>query len=138
LPSTSIFQPAQAAFLVAAEHQRRAAVRAHFIEHADATFRVAEHDEIFAEQTHLERIAIGLGDFFDQAGGKPVASDDLAHRRIAFDAAQQIVFLVCQHRFLRRAPRRLILSSLSFSQHSRPGGRWEGPCGGILSPLSMV
>ena len=72
-------------------------MRAVFVEHADAALAVAEHDEILAEQAHLDRRAVGLGHFLRQAGRDPVAAHDLAHRRVAFDAAQQVVFLRRHH-----------------------------------------
>ena len=69
-----------------------------FIEDADAALAVAENDEVLAEQPHLDRRAVGLGDFLGQARRDPVAAHDLAHRRIAFDAAQQFVFFGGHHR----------------------------------------
>ena len=73
-------------------------MRAKFVEHADAAFAVAKHDEILAEQPHLDRRAIGFGDFLGQAGRDPVTAHDLAYRRVTFDAAQQIVFFGGHHR----------------------------------------
>ena len=72
-------------------------MRAVFVEHADATFAVAENNEVLTEQTNLDRRAVGLRDFLGQAGGDPVPAHDLAHRRIALDAAQQVVFLLRHH-----------------------------------------
>ena len=72
-------------------------MRAKLIENADATFRVAEDNEIFAKQANFQRIAIGLGHFFNQAGRQPMAAHDLAHRRIALDTAQEIIFLFREH-----------------------------------------
>ena len=93
----AVIEAAQAAILVAREHQRGAPVRAVFVEHADATFAVAENNEVLTEQTNLDRRAVGLRDFLGQAGGDPVPAHDLAHRRIALDAAQQVVFLLRHH-----------------------------------------
>ncbi len=58
---------------------------------------VAEHDEILAEQPHLDRRAVRLGHLFGQASRDPVAAHDLSHRRVAFDAAQQVVFFGGHH-----------------------------------------
>ena len=109
----AVIEAAQPAFLVAREQQRGAPVRAVFVEHAEAALAVAEHHEILAEQAHLDRRAVGLGHLLGQAGRDPVAAHDLAHRRVALDAAQQIVFLRGHHggvslggrvrRFLSRA-----------------------------------
>ena len=99
----AMIKAAQAAVLVAPEHQRRTAVRAHFIEHANAALCVAEDHEILAEQADFQGVAIGLRHFLAQAGRQPVMAHDLAHGRVMFDAAQQVVFLTCQHGVLRRA-----------------------------------
>ena len=93
----AVIEAAQAAVLVAGKEQRRPPVRAVFVEHADAALAVAKHHEILAQEAHLDRRAVGLGDLLRQAGRDPVAPHDLAHRRIAFDAAQQVVFLGGQH-----------------------------------------
>ena len=90
-------EAAQAAILVAREHQRGAPVRTIFVEHADAAIAVAEDDEVLAEQADLDRRAVGLRHFLGQAGGDPVPAHDLAHRRIALDAAQQVIFLLRHH-----------------------------------------
>src|SRR6185312_2039231 len=45
----AVIDPAQAAFLVAAEEQRRGAMRAALIDEADAALRIAESDELLAE-----------------------------------------------------------------------------------------
>ena len=93
----AVIEAAQAAILVAREHQRGAPVRAIFVEHADAAFGVAENDEVLAEQTDLDRRAVRMRHFLGQAGGDPVPAHDLAHRRVALDAAQQVVFLWRHH-----------------------------------------
>ena len=72
-------------------------MRAVFVEHAEPAVGVAEHHEVLAQQPHLEGRAVGLGDFLGQAGRHPVPAHELPHRRAAFDAAQQIVFLVGKH-----------------------------------------
>jgi hypothetical protein len=45
----AVIETAQSALLVAAKRQRHAAMRAVFVEHAQAALGVAEHDEVFAE-----------------------------------------------------------------------------------------
>src|SRR4029077_18544359 len=87
-----VIEAAQPALLVARVDERGAPVRAVFVEHADASFRVAEHDEILAEQPYALGRTVRLRDFLRQAGRDPVAAHDLAHRGIALDPAEQIVF----------------------------------------------
>jgi hypothetical protein len=93
----AVIEAAQPAFLIAPEDQRGTPVRAIFVEHPDAAAAVAEHHQILAQQAHLDRRAVGLAHLLRQAGGDPMAAHDLPHRRIAFDAAQEIVLLGGQH-----------------------------------------
>ena len=58
----AMIDAAQAAFLVAPEIQRDAAMRAEFVEQADAALAVAEGDQVLAEQADAHRRAVGLGD----------------------------------------------------------------------------
>ena len=87
-----MIEAAQAAFLVACVDERGAAVRAVFVEHAEPALGVAEHHEVLAEQLDAQRLPVGLGDFLREAGRDPVAAHDRPHRRVAFDAAQEVVF----------------------------------------------
>ncbi len=59
--------------------------------HAEPALAVAEGDQIFAEQPNAHRRAVRLRDFLRHARGKPMLTHQRAHRRIAFDAAQQVV-----------------------------------------------
>jgi alkylhydroperoxidase family enzyme len=93
----AVIEAAQTAILVAREQQRRPPVRAVFVKNSDAALAVAKHHKVLAQQTHLDRRAVGLGDLLRQAGRDPVTAHDLAHRRIALDAAQQVVFLGSHH-----------------------------------------
>src|SRR5205085_8308544 len=94
----AVIDAAQSAFLVAPEKQRDAAVRAEFVDQADAAVAVAEGDEVFAEEAHPHRRAVGLGDLARQAGGNPIPPHRIAHRRPGSDAGDQLVFLRWQHR----------------------------------------
>ena len=49
----------------------------------------------------MHRRAVGFGHLLDEARGNPVAPHDLAHRAIALDAAQQVIFLAGEHAVLR-------------------------------------
>ena len=67
-------------------------MRAIFVEHAEPALGVAEHHEVLAQQLDAQRLAVRLGHFLRKAGRDPVAAHDRPHRRVAFDAAQEIVF----------------------------------------------
>jgi hypothetical protein len=101
LPSTSIFQPwyrqRSPPSSLRPIDQRGAAVRAGFVEHADATIAVPEYHEVLAERARLGGRAIGLADFLDKAHRRPVAAHQLAHGRVTLDAAQQLILFSSQH-----------------------------------------
>jgi hypothetical protein len=99
----AMIEAAQPAFLIAAEGERHPAMRTIFVDHAKPALAVAKHHEILAEQSDLQRRAIRLGHLLDQAGRHPVAAHDLTHRRVALDAAQQVVFLCGHHRLASQA-----------------------------------
>ena len=92
-----MIQATQAAFLVAAEDERCAAMRAVLVQHAQAAGGVAEGHELFTEQPHAHRRAVALRDFFREASGNPVAAHQAAHRRIALDPAEEVVVLGSEH-----------------------------------------
>jgi hypothetical protein len=81
----------QPALFVAADHHRGQTVRAARVEQTDAPVRVAERDQILAEQPDRDRGAVGLGDLFAQDGRKPVTPAHRAHRCAAFDLGEQFV-----------------------------------------------
>jgi len=83
----AVIEAAQAAFLVARVSERDAAMRAIFVEHAELAFAVTEDDQVFAQEPRAHRLAVRLRDFFREARGNPVATHELPHRRVAFDAA---------------------------------------------------
>ena len=84
----AVVQAAQATIFVTAVHQRCPAVRAVLIHHTNATFVVAEHDQVFAQNAGLDRRAVRFADFFNQANRGPVLAHQLPHWGIAFHAAQ--------------------------------------------------
>ena len=63
---------------------------------ADAAVAVAERHQVFAEKPQQHRIAVGLGDLLEQRR-QPVAAHQLAHGRVAFDAAYELILVVRQH-----------------------------------------
>ncbi len=89
---------AQAALLVAPEPQRHAAVRAEFLDDADAPFAVAEGDELLAHDVHPHGGAIALGDLPAVQSGNPVAAEQVAHQGAGSGARQLLVLLLGQHK----------------------------------------
>ena len=66
---------AQAALLVPAEPQRHAAVRAEFVDHADAPLTIAESYEFLAHDLHAHGRAVRLRDLPGVQRGDPVAPE---------------------------------------------------------------
>jgi len=62
-----------------------------FAHHAEPAVAVAESYEILAEQTYAHRCSVAFRNFLRQAGRQPVPPHDLSHRRVAFDATEQVV-----------------------------------------------
>src|SRR5690606_11041738 len=75
----AVVQAAQAAFFVAAIHQRHAPVRTVFVHHADTPVGVAEHHQVFPQYPGLHGIAVVLADLFAQAHRYPVPAHQLPH-----------------------------------------------------------
>ena len=93
----AVIEAAQPAFLVAADHQRGAPVRAILVEHAEAAVGVAKHDQVLAQQPDRDRRSVGLGHLLRHAGWNPVPAHELAHGGVAFHAAQEVVFFGRDH-----------------------------------------
>jgi hypothetical protein len=95
LPSTSNFQPvidaAQAAFLVAAEEQRGGTVRTALVDEADAALRVAEGDQLLAQQLHPHRRTIRRGKLIAEQRRNPITPHELPHRRAGTGPRQQLI-----------------------------------------------
>jgi hypothetical protein len=85
----AVVRAAQATFLVATEEQRHAAMRAELVDQADAALRVAERDQLLAEDLHPHRRAVGLGHFAGEQHRHPVAAHQLAHGGAGAGAHQQ-------------------------------------------------
>ena len=88
----AVIKAAQAVFLVASEKQRRAAMGADVVNEADPALRVAEGDEVFAQQTYAERGTVLLGQVRGLQDGNPVLPHEAAHRRSGADAGEELVF----------------------------------------------
>src|SRR6267143_1915155 len=67
---------AQPPFLIAAEPERRAAMRTELIDQSQPVLGIAQRDEALAEQLYAHRRAIGLG----QLGGRLIALRDTENR----------------------------------------------------------
>jgi hypothetical protein len=92
----AVIDAAQAAFFIAAEEQRGAAVRAAVVEHADPPCAVAEGDQSLAQQHQGKRVAVG-SQLRRQAGRHPVLSHQRAHRGTGANTRQQFVFRLSGH-----------------------------------------
>ncbi len=91
----AVINAAQAAFLVAAEEQRRAAMRAVRIDQADGAVRIAKGDEVLAEEPYAHRRAVTLGDFAREAGRLPITPQPFARRLPRADMHQpSLIFRV--------------------------------------------
>jgi hypothetical protein len=101
LPSTSIFQPwyRQRSPHSSLRPRTRDARRCGtvLVEDAEPSPGVAEHHQVLAEEARAHRRAVGFGHLFREAGRHPMAAHEAPHRRVAFDAAEQVVFLGVQH-----------------------------------------
>ncbi len=66
-------------------------MRAELVDETDPALAVAKPEELFAEQLHPHRLAVGLGQFAGHQRRDPVAAQHLAHRRSWPDAGDQFV-----------------------------------------------
>ena len=101
----AVIRAAQPAFLVAAEPQRHAAMRAEFVHQPVATLGVAEGDQPLRQKLHAHRRAVVLRQFLGQQRRHPVAAEHLAHRRARAGAGQQVILFLAKHRRLLRSRR---------------------------------
>src|ERR1700739_615192 len=92
----------QAAFLVAPEPQRDAAMRAELVHQSVAPFRVTERDQLFRQQAHTHRRTVILGQFLNQQRWDPVAPKQLTHRRSRTRPSEQIILFLAKHRRILR------------------------------------
>src|SRR5215469_12351478 len=73
-------------------------MRAISVDKADPAIGVAESDQILAEQAQAHRRTVLLGQFDRQAGGLPIAAEELARGGATTDPDQTLVILTAQHR----------------------------------------
>ena len=108
---------AQPALLVPPVEQRRAPVRATLPDQADRPARVAEGDQVLAQQPDPARRPVGLADLRRQAGRDPVAAQQVPHRRPRADPGEDLVVFGRQH----GAPPRLRSWRIDFHRVPRIG-----------------
>ena len=96
----AVIGAAQAAFLVAAEPQRHAAVGAELVDQSVAALRVAERQQPFRQKLHPHRRAVVLGQLLGEQRGDPVAAEQPAHGRARSGLRQQIILFFPQHQAL--------------------------------------
>src|SRR3981081_1852133 len=90
----AVIDAAQAALLVAPKIERYAAMRAIFLDEADAPLGVAEGDELLPHQFDAHRRTVRLADLTRQAGRAPIPPPRIAHRRCGAGAGYQFVFFL--------------------------------------------
>jgi hypothetical protein len=105
----AVVDAAQATLLVAAEEQRRTAVRAAMVEDADAPGGIAERNQRLAQQHQPQRIAVG-GQLARQTRRDPILPHQITHRGAGADTGQQLVFRLRGHRAISIAMRWASLS----------------------------
>jgi hypothetical protein len=88
----AVIKASQAALLITPVEKRCAPMGAKLTQDANSPLRVAENDQLLAEQARSDRRSIGF-DFFGETGRNPMPPHELAHRGIPLDAAEQVVLL---------------------------------------------
>ena len=113
---------AQPAFLVAAEPQRYAAMRAEFVDEAELALAVAEGEQPLGEDLHSDRRTIVLGQFLAEQDRQPVAAEQIARRGSRAGLTEQIILGFGQH----LAPPRILTPTCS---QAKPASPWKwGRC----------
>src|SRR5437660_1554052 len=76
-------------------------MRAALAKQPKAALRVAEQDQVFAQEPHSDGWAVGLGDLLCKGRGYPIAAHQLAHGRPGTHAGEQVILFSGEH---QRAP----------------------------------
>jgi hypothetical protein len=90
----AVIDAAQAALLVAPKIERHAAMRAIFLDEADAPLGVAEGYKFLTHQFDAHRRTVRFADLARQACRDPIAPHRIAHRRCGAGAGDQFVFFL--------------------------------------------
>ena len=93
----AVIGAAQAALLVAAEPQRRAAVGTELVDQAVGSAAVAERDEALGQHLHPHRRAVVFGQFVGEQDRGPVAAKQPAHGGPRTGLRDEIVLLLPEH-----------------------------------------
>jgi hypothetical protein len=75
-------------------------MRAEFIQQTYFSITVTERNKILSHKPNANRFAV-CDEFFRHQGRDPVAAHHLAHWRIAFNTAQEIILFGGQHKCLQ-------------------------------------
>ncbi len=86
----AVIGAADAAFLVAAEIQRGAAMGAELVDQPDLARAVAERQQLLAEDRHAHLRSVGRGDLARQQHRDPVAAHQVAHPGAGARAHQRL------------------------------------------------
>jgi hypothetical protein len=92
-----VIDAADAAFLVAAEEQRRAPVGTIGLDEPDFALGVAIGDQVLTQEAHAQRGAITFGQFFRKAHRPPEAAEIFPALRSRADPCDAFIFLDRQH-----------------------------------------
>jgi hypothetical protein len=92
-----VIDAADAAFLIAAEPEVGAAMRAILIDHPDHAAGVAEGEQFLAHHHNLLRRPVGVGQFLGEQYRKPESAQQFAHRRARRAFGQELIVLGAEH-----------------------------------------
>ena len=93
----AVIGAAQAALLVAAEPQRDAAMGAELVDQAVAALAVAERNEPLGQELHPHRRAVVFRQFLGEQRRRPIAAEQLPHRRPRSGLGDEIVLIGSEH-----------------------------------------
>ena len=92
-----VIDAAQAILLVAAEEQRRPAVRAEGVEQTHPALAVTEGDEVLAQRLDAHWLAVRPRQLFRERYGQPEAAEELTHRGLGIGIRYELVVFFGKH-----------------------------------------
>src|SRR5262249_48746443 len=122
----AVIGAAKPALFVASEKQRGATMRAIHRQEPDLPARVAEGNQVLAEQAQLLGWAVGGGKLARGQAGHPVLTQERSHGGAASNPAEEIVVFTREHRYLLLVfslPRTALLPDREGHTHSGAGLR---------------
>jgi hypothetical protein len=93
----AVIEAANAAIFHAAQRQRRGAMDAEFVEHADLAVAATEHDKVLAEQPLRNRRTARRGQPVRRADRQPEAPEQGPHRRSRANPAKPVILFARHH-----------------------------------------